>query len=65
MKILKIFIILLSITLIFTKLNSKKANISKNNKKEHQIHSIIENISDVPFNGVAVTNDHLLQNAAV
>jgi len=67
MKILEIFIIILSVTLIFAKLDSKKASLSSGNTKKEKVKDdVIENIRDIPVNGVAVTNDNfLLQHTAV
>ncbi len=67
MKILKIFILLLSVSLIFSKLESSKASLSSSNlNKEKSKDDVIENLGDIPIHGVAVTNDnYLLQQTAV
>lgn len=67
MKILEIFILLLSLSLIFAKLDSAKASLSSSNlKKEKSKDDVIESLGDIPVHGVAVTNDnYLLQHTAV
>lgn len=67
MKILEIFILLISVSLICAKLDSTKASLSSSNlKKENSKDDVIENFTDIPVHGVAVTNDnYLLQQTAV
>jgi len=67
MKILEIFILLLSVSLICAKLDSAKASLSSSNlKKEKSKDDVIENLGDIPIHGVAVTNDnYILQHTAV
>ena len=66
MKILEFFIIILSLSLIFAKLDSSKASLSSNLKKEKSKDDVIENFTDMPIHGVAVTNDnYMLQHTAV
>lgn len=67
MKILEIFILLLSVSLICSKMDSTKTSLSSSNlKKETAKDDVIENLGDIPVHGVAVTNDnYLLQHTAV
>lgn len=67
MKILEIFILLLSVSLICAKLDSAKVSLSSSNlKKENSKDDVIENLGDIPVHGVSVTNDnYLLQHTAV
>ena len=67
MKILEIFIIILSLSLICAKLDSSKASLSSSNfKKEKLKDDIIENLGDIPIHGISVTNDnYILQHTAV
>lgn len=63
MKIVKLFILASMISLIFGKSDSKKASLSYSNLKKDDV---IENFTDNPIHGVAVTNDnYLLQHTAV
>ena len=67
MKILEIFILLLSFSLIFAKLDSAKASLSSSNlKKGKSKDDVIENFTDIPVHRVAVPNDnYMLQHTAV
>lgn len=67
MKIVEILILVLSISLVFAKTDTKKTSLSNSNlKKEKSKDDIIEGLGDVPIHGVAVPNDnYILQHNAV
>lgn len=63
MKIIKLIILIFTISFIFTKSLLKKASISGTKSKKD---NVIENFTDNPIHGVAVTNDnYILQHTAV
>ncbi len=64
MKILELFILTLSISLIFSKTDSNKSTLSNTNLKKEKSKDI--DFGDNPIHGVAVTNDNfILQHTAV